>query len=541
MNELLTAQQMARADAWAVEHGVPAIELMARAGRGVAAAILARFAPCQVLVLCGPGNNGGDGYVVACQLAEAGWPVAVAALVEPEALRGEARHHALQWVRCHAERAGWGVLRPPAVRPLPDRWVAGEARAPQLVVDALFGAGLQRPLAPEVQAVLRGAAQGGIPIVAIDVPSGLHGDTGQDLGATGAALTVTFFRKKPGHVLMPGKALCGELVLADIGIAPDALAPLAIQAWENGPSLWRAAWALPNAIAHKYQRGHVIVFGGSRMVGAARLSGRAAARIGAGLTTLAVPADAWPVHAGMALSAMVHPLADEDQAALANAWAAFLAPARWAALVLGPGAMLGLPGDAIDLMRELVMRALASPGDRPIVLDADALMAFESDAAPLFDAIKASRHPVVVTPHEGEFNRLFGMPTSTPHKLARTREAAARSGAVVLHKGADTVVAAPDGRAVVNTQAPPWLATAGSGDVLAGFIAGLLAQGLPVFEAACAGAWVHGACGRAFGPGLIADDLPEQVPAILKAWMVDEHQGWKAHGPGGQATSRLAR
>lgn len=520
MNELLTAQQMARADAWAVDHGVPAVELMARAGQAVAEAIMARFAPCQVLVLCGPGNNGGDGYVVACLLAEAGWPVAVAALVDPDALHGEARHHALRWLRCHAERAGWGVLRSPAVGALSD-----PRPTPPLVVDALFGAGLRRPLASEVQAVLQGLAQAGARLVAVDVPSGVDGDTGQDLGGVQAALTVTFFRKKPGHVLMPGMALCGDIVVADIGIAQDALAPLAICAWENAPRLWRAAWAPPQAAAHKYRRGHVVVFGGSRMVGAARLSARAAARIGAGLTTLAVPAGAWPVHAGMALSAMVHPLADEAPAVLANAWAGFLADTRWAALVLGPGAMLGLPGDAIDLMRELVTQALASPGERPIVLDADALMAFEAHAAPLFDAIKASRHPVVVTPHEGEFIRLFGTATSAQDKLARTREAAVRSGAVVLHKGADTVVVAPDGRAVVNTQAPPWLATAGSGDVLAGFIAGLLAQGLPMFEAACAGAWVHGACGCAFGPGLIADDLPEQVPAVLKAWLADGHQG----------------
>ncbi len=522
MNELLTAEQMGRADAWAVAHGIPATELMARAGQAVADAIVQRFAPCPVLVLCGPGNNGGDGYVVACLLAEAGWPVTVVAMVEPEALRGEARHHAMQWLRCHAERAGWGVLRSPAVQPLSglDMEVDSSA-APGLVVDALLGAGLRSPLAPELKAVLQKLSHRGAPFVAIDVPSGLDGDTGQDLGAVQAALTVTFLRKKPGHVLMPGQGLCGELMLADIGIARDALAPLAIQAWENTPGLWRAHWAPPQAAVHKYQRGHVVVFGGPRMVGASRLSARAAARIGAGLTTLAVPAAVWPVHAGMALSAMVHPLADADEATLATAWAGFLATGRWAALVVGPGAMLGLPGDAHGLMRELVTQALASPGERPIVLDADALMAFEANATALFEAIDASRHPVVMTPHEGEFDRLFGAQPGRD-KLARTREAACRSRAVVLHKGADTVMATPDGRAVINTGAPPWLATAGSGDVLAGFIAGLLAQGVPAFEAACAAAWVHGACGRAFGPGLIADDLPEQVPAVLRALMPDE-------------------
>lgn len=523
MNELLTAGQMARADAWAVAQGVSAIDLMARAGQAVADAIVQRYTARPVLVLCGPGNNGGDGYVVAAALAEAGWPVAVAATAEVAALGGEARHHAQAWLACHARQVDWGVLPDRAVIPLDDAL----AQPAQLVVDALFGAGLSRPLAPAVSDVLKALSSRGIPIVAIDVPSGLQGDIGQDWGAVPAALTVTFFRRKPGHVLMPGAGLCGEVVLADIGIPPAVLPTLDIRTWANAPALWQAHWAPPAARVHKYQRGHVIVFGGPRMVGASRLSARAAARIGAGLTTLAVPASAWAVHAGTALSAMVQPLPDggggdgssaqgPHGACLSAAWAAFLAAGRWAALALGPGAMQGLPGDAQALMRKLVQGALASPGERPLVLDADALMAFEADAAALLQAIQASPHPVVLTPHEGEFTRLFGA-VPAQDKLTRTREAARRSGAVVLHKGADTVIAAPDGRAVINGDAPPWLATAGSGDVLTGFIAGLMAQGLPAFEAACAGAWVHGACGRAFGPGLIAEDLPEQVPGVLRA------------------------
>lgn len=287
-----------------------------------------------------------------------------------------------------------------------------------------------------------------------------------------------------------------------------------VQARQNAPELWQSVWAAPAANAHKYRRGHVIVWGGARMVGAARLSARAAARIGAGLTTLTVPESVWPVYAAQALSTMVHPLADADDHALASGWASWLASSRWAAMVLGPGAMAGLPETPAATLRGLVTSALSSAGEQALVLDADALMVFERDAELLFKSVRTSLHPVVMTPHEGEFERLFG--ASSADKLTRTREAAQQSGAVVLHKGADTVIASPDGRLVVNTDAPVWLATAGSGDVLSGLIAGLLAQGLPPFEAACAAAWVHTACGRAFGPGLIAEDLPEQVPAVLR-------------------------
>jgi hydroxyethylthiazole kinase-like uncharacterized protein yjeF len=490
-NELLTTGQMQCADAWAVAHGVPGIVLMEHAGAAVARALMDRWPTCPVLVLCGPGNNGGDGYVVARLLRAAGWPVRVAALAPLAQLKGDALHHAQLWQQ-QVSQAAVGALGAALVEP--ERLgQGGGLLAPDtgLVVDALFGAGLSKPLDATLTALLQQAADRGIPIVAVDVPSGVLGDTGECWGAVRADLTVTFFRKKLAHVLMPARAHCGS------------------------PSMWR--WPMLDPLGHKYERGHVLVFGGARMVGAARLASRAAARVGAGLVTLLVPQAVWPLHAGHLMSAMAWPLADGGDATLLQDWARQLGAMHWQALLLGPGAALGLPGDARQTLRQMVLSALALSHGRAMVLDADALTAFEHEPQTLFDAIARTGGPVVLTPHAGEFARLFGEPDEqeAANKLTRTRAAARRSGAVVLFKGPDTVIAAPDGRVVVNTLAPPSLATAGSGDVLAGFITGLLAQGLPAMEAACAGAWVHGACAQAFGPGLLAEDLPEMMPRVL--------------------------
>jgi hydroxyethylthiazole kinase-like uncharacterized protein yjeF len=493
---LLTCAQMGQADAWSIAHGIPGTTLMAAAGQAVFDAICARWSPRPVLVACGPGNNGGDGHVVARLLSEAGWPVTLASLVPVADLKGDALHHARQ-----AEQQV-------PVQVLSLSLLDGAA----LLVDALFGAGLTRPLEGMAADLLKAAAAQALPIVSVDVPSGLNGDTGAVWGAVPAALTVTFFRKKPGHVLMPGRALCGELLVRDIGTPPGALAAQAstLRSWENAPALWQGQWPFAEA-AHKYTRGHVAVFGGAVMTGAARLSARAAVRVGAGLSTLLVPERVWAVYATAQLSGMVQALDDADLPALQASWREQLTHLKWRTLVMGPGAALGLPGDAPASLSTLVLAALSAAQGRALVLDADALTAFAEHPEVLFDAILG---PVVMTPHEGEFKRLFG--ASQQDKLQATREAARRSGAVVLHKGADTVIAAPDGRAVVNTHAPAWLATAGSGDVLSGLIGGLLAQGLPAFEAACAGAWIHGACALAFGPGLISDDLADQMPGVLR-------------------------
>jgi ADP-dependent NAD(P)H-hydrate dehydratase / NAD(P)H-hydrate epimerase len=290
----------------------------------------------------------------------------------------------------------------------------------------------------------------------------------------------------------------------------------------NEPSLWLDHFHWPGQDDHKYRRGHVLVWGGPRMVGAARLAARAAARAGAGLVTLMVPASVWPVYAAHLMSAMAQPLPDESPDELLRSWHLALSQAHWQVLILGPGARAGLPGDARALMRELVLAALLHEGEQTLVLDADALTAFEGSEGVLTAAIQRSSHPVVMTPHEGEFARLFrACPVvadgSTHRKVEQTQWAAQVSGATVVHKGARTVVAHPAGRVVVNAHAPAWLATAGAGDVLTGFVAALCAQGMPLMEATAMAVWLHGDCALALGPGLLSEDLPEQVPHRMRA------------------------
>ncbi len=416
--------------------------------------------------------------MAALALAQAGWPVRVALLGDLESLHGDARLHAMRWN---------GSI---------DRVSPAALEGAALVVDALFGSGLSRPLDPQIAATLSAVAQRGVPLVAVDVPSGVMGDTGESVGAAPAACTITFARKKPGHVLMPGRDLCGEIVVADIGIPDSALESLRIDTWENDPALWRAQWPQGKSSANKYTRGHALLCGGYPLTGAARMAARAAARIGAGLTTIAVPAAAFPVYAAALTSIMVRPLTlDGDLARL-------LCDSRYTAFLIGPGAGVN------DATRETALQILETA--RPVLLDADAISVFASRAAELARAV---RGPCVMTPHDGEFARVFD-----PHgdKLSRARAAARQSGAVIVLKGADTVIAAPDGRAIVNTNAPASLATAGSGDVLGGLILGLLAQGMEAFAAAAAGVWVHGAAAASFGPGLIAEDLPDLVPAVLR-------------------------
>ncbi len=478
---LLSVAEMAQADAAAAAGGVPGIELMENAGRAVAEAIQARWQPRPLLVCCGPGNNGGDGFVAARHLAEAGWPLRLALLGKRSSLTGDAAHHAALW---QGE-----VL---ALR-------AGLLKDCELVVDALFGAGLNRPLEGITRDVLAEVAARGLSVAAVDVPSGLSGDTGQVLGEScaSAALTVTFFRKKPGHLLLPGREFAGNLVVADIGIPDQVLEAITPQTWENGPGLWVDALPRRRLGDHKYHFGHAVVLGGATMTGAARLAARAALRVGAGLVSVACPREALTIYALAMPSLITRPLdRDEDFADL-------LADPRHNAVLLGPGN---------GVTAETRARVLAVLGaGKAVVLDADALSVFQDDPQSLFAALQG---PCVLTPHEGEFARIF--PDLQGSKLARVRAAAARSGAVVLLKGADTVIAAPGGKAVINSNAPPALATAGSGDVLAGFVVGLLAQGMTPFDAACAGIWLHGEVATRLGPGLIAEDLPERLPEVLK-------------------------
>ncbi|CAH0184718.1 NAD(P)H-hydrate dehydratase [Roseomonas sp. CECT 9278] len=461
--EILTPAEMARADALAVAAGIPVTRLMEAAGRAVARAAMRRFRPVRTLVLAGPGNNGGDGYVAARLLEQAGWPVAVAALAPPR--DGAAAVAAARWR---------GPLRP---------FAPVEAARAGLVIDAVFGAGLARPVEGLVAATL--AAAGG-PVLAVDMPSGLDGATGQVLGhASQAALSVTFFRRKPGHLLLPGRALCGEVVLADIGLPAAVLAEVAPRCAHNQPGLWRLPPLQPDA--HKYGRGHVTVVAGAGMTGAARLAAAGARRGGAGLLTLLAPdRRSAEVLRGGAPGVIVTEAPLEE----------LLSDPRRAVWVIGPG----LPAEAATLAQ---LRRVVVAG-RAVVADAGALGAAAGDPAALSGC-------AVLTPHEGEFTRVFG--AIGGDRLAAVRRAAATTGAVVLLKGPDTVIAAPDGRTAINDHAPAWLATGGTGDVLAGLIAALIGAGMAPFEAAAAGAWLHGEAGFACGEGLLAEDLAGRLAA----------------------------
>ncbi|MBU1296455.1 MAG: NAD(P)H-hydrate dehydratase [Gammaproteobacteria bacterium] len=496
---LLTASEMGMADKSAVVAGVPVMDLMAAAGKAVADAVLELWSTCSVLVLCGPGNNGGDGFVVAKLLQAAGWPVRLAFMGSVEKLSPEAAYFFHAWQ---------GEVEEYSVDLLDQT---------DLVIDAMFGAGLTRSLEGKARDMVDAMIEREIPICAVDVPSGVDGTTGAALGKVAPAeLTVTFFRKKPGHLLFPGRGLCGEVVVADIGIPVTVLDELNLQTWENSPELWYRDYPWPRLDGHKFHRGHAVVFGGESITGASRLTARGAMRIGAGLVTLAAPIKAWAVYATALTGVMVAKL---EQSQEAEDFEELLLDPRHNAIAVGPGA--GLAGFESIRTRKIVMAALFT--GRATVLDADALSAFTNDPQTLFDAING---PCVMTPHEGEFARLFPKINKSPEinnsfaddKLTRARLAAKQSGAVVVLKGADTVIASPDGRAIINSNAPAYLATGGSGDVLAGFIAGLLAQGMSPFDAASAAVWLHGEVGNDVGIGLIAEDLPEHLPKVLSVF-----------------------
>ena len=514
-HELLTIAQMAEADRLAVEGGVPYLTLMENAGRAVAAEGM-KMVPLggRILVMCGPGNNGGDGFVAARMLRERGYRVQVWLSCKRTALKGAAAEMAAQWgveIATGDERELFSV---------------------DLIIDALFGAGLSRPIEyREITDQFKRICN--TLVLSVDVPSGLNGDTGQANGPiVSANRTVTFFRRKIGHMLMPGRAFCGEVVVADIGIPDSVLLKMSNTVRSTAPARWSWLGQLPNPRidSHKYTRGHAIVVSGpADKTGAARLGARGALRAGAGLVTVASPMDAVAVNA-MHLTAIMLEAFESP-----NGLASVLGDTRRNVALIGPGCGVGRD------TRRMVESALRSKA--AVVLDADALTSFEAikidpNAQPDIDAPRLPPNELpsvprdlfvmiaarksgatVLTPHEGEFKRLFGeMPGS---KLDRAQAAAKLSGAIVILKGPDTVIADPDGHAAINDNAPPWLATAGSGDVLAGFVTGLLAQGMDPFEAACAAVWLHGECADIFGPGLIAEDLPEMLPKVLAKLRAD--------------------
>ncbi|HEY6432389.1 MAG TPA: NAD(P)H-hydrate dehydratase [Acetobacteraceae bacterium] len=453
--QLLSPAEMGRADALSPGLGMSGAALMEHAGRAVARAVRARFRPGRTLVLCGPGNNGGDGYVAARLLAEQGWPVHVAVLASPRD-GSDAALAAGRWRGSSAEFSAASVSRA------------------ELVIDAVFGAGLARDVDGAVADVLRAARR----LVAVDVPSGVDGATGAIRGfAPRCELTVTFFRLKPGHLLQPGRELCGEIVLADIGLPEAVLEQVRPQTFANLPELWTLPQ--PSASGHKYSRGHVTVVGGPHMTGAARMAADAARRAGAGMVTIAAFHGGGDVYRTGSPGIIVTDDALQD----------LLGDPRRKVWVCGPG----LGAEAARNTLPVLLTA-----KRQVVADADCFTAFAGNP----DAFAGA---AVLTPHEGEFARVFGDAGSD--RLAAARAAAKRTGTVVLLKGNDTIIAGPDGRAAVNANAPPWLATAGAGDVLAGVIAGLLGQGMPAWEAAAAAAWLHGRAAQRAGVGMVAEDL----------------------------------
>src|SRR5579862_6768032 len=491
MIELLSNAEMAQADGLAIAAGVAGIELMERAGQAVADAIVARHAvPERVVVIAGPGDNGGDGFVAARLLAERGYRVRLLMVGEADHLKGDAALAAQKWKGPVASAEANGL------------------KGADVIIDALFGAGLDRPVEGGARAMIESMNAQTARVVAVDLPSGINGTSGAVMGvAVRAAQSITFFRKKLGHVLLPGRLHCGTTFVADIGIPDRVLGEINPKTSENAPPLWRATFPVTRLTGHKYARGHaVVVSGPSWSTGAARLAARGALRAGAGLVTIASPREALAVNAASNLAVMVRPVDG------ASELEELLSDRRFNAAAIGPGLGVG------EATCELVITALS--GNRAVVLDADAITSFAHDQKRLAGALLArSGVATILTPHEGEFARFFwalNERTKVGSKLERARFAAAQTGSVVLVKGGDTVVAAPDGRASIAANAPAFLATAGAGDVLTGIAAGLLAQGMPAFEAASAAVWLHGEAAAAFGLGLISEDLPEKLPDVYR-------------------------
>lgn len=499
MIELLTSAEMGEADRLAIAGGVAGIDLMENAGRAVADSVGTMVQGRRILIVAGPGNNGGDGFVAARHLAGRGYAVRVLVAGDAARLKGDAAVAAGRWT------GPVGAASPDALADC------------DIIIDALFGAGLDRPLAGLPRAMIEAMNASTAPVIAVDLPSGVNATTGAVMGvAAKAAQTVTFFRRKTGHLLLPGRLHCGQVQVVDIGIPASVLEAIRPVTFANEPALWGGSFPQPRPQGHKYSRGHaVVVSGGLSATGAARLAARGALRAGAGLVTIASPRDALLVNAATSLAVMVRPV--DGAAELTD----FLADTRRNAVLLGPGGGVG-PG-----MREQVRVALASKA--AALLDADALTSFADHPAVLFDGIAArAGRGTVLTPHDGEFSCIFQQITDDSNvrdKLEKTRAAARASNAIVLLKGPDTVVAAPDGRAAIADNAPPWLATAGAGDVLGGMIAGLMAQGMPAFDAASAGVWLHGEAARGFGPGLIAEDLSEGLPAVYRRLFAELQAG----------------
>lgn len=482
MHVVVNNEDMERIDNQTIRLGTPGITLMTRAGEAVFHFIHDQLEKMPVVVLAGPGNNGGDGYVIAEYLLKEGWEVSVFAIDGMKPKGGDALKAAEAYSADVSELTA-----------------AIDCRG-KLVVDALFGTGLDRPIEDELADAVRAINAQDATVIAVDIPSGVNGTSGKILGcAIKADYTITFCRKKRGHALLPGRACCGEVVVADIGMSDETVAAIARPVFENHPDLWMEQFPFPALDTHKYKRGYTAVVGGDESTGAARLAAKSALRIGSGLVSVLSSPDSVLIYASALTSVMVKQLDKSDIDG-------FMKDARINSWLIGPGAGLS------DITRKRTLKLAASK--QALVLDADALSVFEDDPHPLIEQLHEC---VVITPHQGEFDRFFSQTDITlgVNPISSVREAAQYCGCVVALKGPDTIVAAPDGRVVINNMAPPYLATAGSGDVLAGLCAGLQAQGMNAFEAACAATWIHSQAANLFGIGLISEDLPELIPEVL--------------------------
>ena len=458
--------------------------LMQRAGKAVADHIISRYEKQPVFVLCGSGCNGGDGFITAATFKKKNWPVTLACAVDVHDLQGDASRASELWTG--------DVLSFEDIE-LPESG---------LIVDAVFGTGLSRPIDGQIHDVLLSLRETDCPIIAIDLPSGTHADTGECQECTPQAeLTITFARKKPAHLLLPARVASGEVVVADIGIADDALESIGPFMMENSPALdWGQVDFEKPVYAHKYHHGHSVILGGKMMTGAASLAAVAAIRMGAGLVTVVAPAETSIIHQLYSPSLLVEPISE-----LAR-FKEYIKDPRRNAVLIGCGAGL----DNVGALKKIVFDTIQSTPQKICVLDADALSVFAGDTKPLMAAL--GQH-CILTPHEGEFARLF--PDLKGSKPERAFAAARRSGAVIVLKGADTVIASPDSRLVINSNGSGWLATAGTGDVLAGMITGLATRGLmDTFDVACAAVWMHGRASELAGAGMISSDLPCCIPTV---------------------------
>ena len=485
--EILSISEMYKVEKQVCAQGITSLSLMEAAGEAIADAVLNICEDGRILILCGLGNNGGDGFVAARLLENNGRKVRVLCLGSIDELNGDARASASNWT---------GEMC---------KFTSSLFEDTQVVVDALYGIGLNRPITGLGEDIIEKLNETNIPCVSVDIPSGVDANTGKILGcAVKANICVTFFRRKPGHLLFPGKDKCGDVRVADIGIDKSIFTSLPPKIHENTPQLWLENFPIPEVQGHKYNRGHAVVVGGEELTGAAKLASFAALRSGAGLVTIASPKESSMVYRSGSPSVMVKDINNLEE------FTSIISQKSVTGVLIGPGN--GVNKETYDR----VLRAITC---NPCVLDADALTVFEQCPNVLFRALKnMSECNNVITPHEGEFKKLFIKEAESKNSKSKIELAISASSinAVIVLKGADTIITSPTGLIYINTNSSPYLATAGSGDVLSGIILGLLVQGMIPFEAASAGVWLHGESGRMFGPGLVAEDIAKIIPSIFK-------------------------